>query len=123
MTTDRQDALVQDLAGVVLSSLDLAETWAAVSATFSPHGQGWAGRVVITDRDDSVRGSDAAFAADSQTSLLLDALRRTAGEEEGAVLSFRMDASRTEQQPERIRLETEFVHAQDPGSLDGPGGA
>lgn len=119
MSTDRQDALVQDLAGVVLSSLDLAETWAAVSATFRPHGEGWAGRVVITDRDGSAGGGDATFAADSQTSLLLDALRRSAGEEEGAVVCFRMDASRTEQQPERIRLETEFVRDHRVAGADG----
>lgn len=114
MTTDRRDALVQDLAGVVLSSLDLAETWAAVAAVFTPHGEGWAGRMVITDRDGTVGRDQYTFAADTQTALLLDALR-TAAAEDPDRSCFRMDATRSPQQPERIRLETAFVRDQDPG--------
>ncbi|WP_422116398.1 hypothetical protein [Brachybacterium sp. UNK5269] len=114
MTADRQDALVQDLAGVVLSSLDLAETWAAVAAVFTPHGEGWAGRMVITDRDGTVGRDQCTVAADTQTALLLDALRTAAAEDPDRPC-FRMDATRSPQQPERIRLETAFVRDQGPG--------
>ncbi|MGO3209157.1 MULTISPECIES: hypothetical protein [unclassified Brachybacterium] len=118
----RQGALVQDLAGVLLSSLELSEDWAAVAAAFIPHGEEWAGRLVITDRDGTTGGGDAAFATDSQITLLLDALQQAAAEQEQAFVSLRLEASRSPQEPERIRLETDMNYDRDPGSFDGRGG-
>ena len=117
----RQGALIQDLAGVLLSSLDLTESWAAVGAAFIPHGEEWAGRLVITDRDGTTSGGDATFATDSQIALLLDALQQAAAEQQQAFVSFRMEAGRTEEEPERIRLETDMNYDRDPGSFDGLG--
>lgn len=118
---ERQGVLIQQLAGALLSSLDLPDTWAGVGAAFIPHGEEWAGRIVITDRDGTASGGDATFATDSQITLLLDALQQATAEQKHAFVSFRMDASRTAEEPSRVRLETDFVYDQDPGSFDGLG--
>lgn len=118
---ERQDALIQDLAGVLLSSLELTDSWAGVGAAFIPHGEEWAGRIVITDRDGTPGGGDATFAADSQITLLLDALQQATADQQEAFVSFRMDASRTAEEPDRVELSVEFVYDQDPGSFDGLG--
>lgn len=118
---ERQGALVQDLVGVLLSSLELSEDWAAVGAAFIPHGEEWAGRLVITERDGTTGGGDATFATDSQITLLLDALQQSAAEQEQAFVSLRLEASRSPQDPDRIRLDTDLNYDRDPGSFDGLG--
>lgn len=118
---ERQGALVQDLVGALLSSLELSEDWAAVGAAFIPHGEEWAGRLVITERDGTTGGGDATFASDSQITLLLDALQHSAAEQEQAFVSLRLEASRSPEEPDRIRLDTDLNYDRDPGSFDGLG--
>lgn len=119
---ERQGALIQDLVRVLLSSLDLPDSWARVGAAFIPHGEGWAGRLVITDRVGTPGGGDTAFAADSRITLLLDALQQAAAEQRQAFLSFQLEAVRSAEDPERIRLETDMNYDRDPGSFGDLGG-
>lgn len=119
---ERQGELLQDLAGVLLASLDLDEGWVAVGAAFLPHGEGWAGRLVVTDREGTASGGDAAFAKESQVTTLLDALQRVSAEQSQAFVSCRLEIGRSVEEPERISLRSELEHDRDPGSLDGLGG-
>lgn len=119
---ERQGALIQDLARVLLTSVDLTEEWSQLSAAFLPDGEGWAGRIVVTDLDGSASGGDAPFAPDSQVSLLLDALQQAAAEQSQPFVSLRLDARRTGEDRDRIALEADVEHDRDPGSFDGLGG-
>ena len=119
---ERQGALTRDLATVLLSSLDLTEQWRHVGAAFLPHGEEWAGRFVITDRDGTSRGGDSVFAVDSQVTLLLDALQHCTAEQRQAFVSLRLDATRPPEDPDRIALGADLVYDHDPGDLDGLGG-
>ncbi|PMC74872.1 MULTISPECIES: hypothetical protein [unclassified Brachybacterium] len=119
---ERQGELLRDLATVLLSSLDLTESWAGVGAAFIPHAEEWAGRIVITDRDGTASGGDATFATDSQITLLLDALQQATAEQEQAFVSVRLDFRRPAEDPDRIALSTDFTYDEDPGSFDGLGG-
>lgn len=119
---EKQGALIQDLGRALLPSLDLAESWSQVRADFIPDGQGWAGRIVITDLDGTVGGGDARFAADSQITLLLDGLQQATAEQGQPMLSVRLDAERTGENRDRIALDSTMNDDQDPGSFDGIGG-
>lgn len=119
---ERQGALTRDLAAVLLGALELDEQWQHVGAAFLPHGEEWAGRIVVTDRDGASRGGDSVFAVDSQITLLLDALQHCAAEQRQAFVSLRLDASRPPEDPDRIRLGADLEYDRDPGDLDGIGG-
>lgn len=119
---ERQGALIQELAGVLLDALDLPDDWASVGAAFLPHGEGWAARLVITGRDGATSGGDAPFAEDSQITTLLNALQQASAEQREAFASLRLTASRSIEEPERIRLGTDVNYDRDPGSFDGLGG-
>lgn len=119
---ERQGALLQELAGVLLDALDLPDDWASVGAAFLPHSEGWAARLVITGRDGATSGGDAPFAEDSQITTLLNALQQASAEQREAFASLRLTASRSIEEPERIRLGTDVNYDRDPGSFDGVGG-
>lgn len=120
--TEKQGALIQDLGRALLPSLDLVESWSQVSAAFIPDGQGWAGRIVVTDLDGSTSGGDDRFAADSQITLLLDGLQQATAEQQQPMLSLRLDAERDGADRDRIALDSIMNYDQDPGSFDGVGG-
>lgn len=119
---EQQGELLQDLAEVLLSSLELTESWAAVGAAFLPHGEQWAGRLVVTDRDGTASGGDAVFARDSQVTALLNALQLVTAEQAEAFLSCRLEVTRSTAESERIRLGSDLNYDRDPGSFDGVGG-
>lgn len=119
---ERQGALLQDLASVLLTSVDLTEQWHSLTAAFIPDGQAWAGRIVVTDVDSSTSGGDARFDTDSQVSLLLDALQQAAAEQRQPFVSLRLDAERTGEDRNRIALGSDLNYDTDPGSFDGVGG-
>lgn len=119
---EQQGALLQDLTATLLGSLTLPETWAMVVAAFLPHGEEWAGRIVITDRDGTASGGDTIFASDSQPTQLLDALQQATAAQGEACVSARLEISRAHEEPERVSLGTELNYDRDPGSFDGLGG-
>lgn len=119
---ERQGDLTRDLATVLLTSLELTESWERVAAAFLPAEDGWAGRIVITDRDGTTGGGDAPFGPDSQITLLLDALQQATAEQAQPVLSLRLDLERPATDPDRVALSTDLNHDEDPGSFDGLGG-
>lgn len=90
---ERQGALLQDLARVLLTSVDLTEQWQKLTAAFIPDGEGWAGRIVVTDLDGSSSGGDARFATDSQVTLLLDAMQQASAEHTSAQHAAAQQAS------------------------------
>lgn len=133
---ERQGQLLQDLARVLLTSVDLTEQWQKLTAAFIPDGEGWAGRIVVTDLDGSTNGGDARFATDSQVTLLLDAMQQASAEQAaaragseqaspqvgGPFVSLRLDAERTGEDRARIALSSDLNYDRDPGSFDGVGG-
>lgn len=138
---ERQGALLQDLARVLLTSVDLTEQWQKLTAAFIPDGEGWAGRIVVTDLDGASSGGDARFATDSQITLLLDAMQKASAEHAsaqhaaaragtepapapagGPFVSLRLDAERTGEDRDRIALSSDLNYDRDPGSFDGVGG-
>ncbi|HEX7351097.1 hypothetical protein [Brachybacterium sp.] len=62
---EQQGELLQDLAGVLLASLELPEDWARLGAAFLPHGDRWAGRFVISTRGGAGCGDDAGGDAEA----------------------------------------------------------
>lgn len=119
---ERQGLLLQDLARVLLTSVDLTEQWDRLTAAFLPDGDGWAGRIVVVDLDGSSSGGDAPFAPDTQVALLLDALQEAAAQQRQPFVSLRLDAERTGEDRDRIALGSDLNYDTDPGSFDGLGG-
>lgn len=119
---EQQGEILQDLARTLLGSLELPGTWAAVTAAFLPHGAQWAGRILITDRDGATSGGDAVFASDSAVTALLDALQEVTAAQSEAVISCRVEATRSGEEPDRIALGSTLNYDRDPGSFDGLGG-
>ncbi|MCT1384474.1 hypothetical protein M4D54_02330 [Brachybacterium sp. p3-SID1565] len=119
---ERQGELLQDLARVMLTSVDLTEQWQQLTVAFIPDGEAWAGRIVVTDADGSSSGGDARFGTDSQVSLLLDALQQAAADQRQPFVSLRLDAERTGEDRSRIALGSKLNYDTDPGSFDGLGG-
>lgn len=119
---ERQGALLQDLARLALDTIEWPETWGRAAIAFIPDGEGWAGRVTIEPEEGSALTADARFAADSQFTLLLDALQHATAEQSEAFVSLVLRIERSAEDPSAISLGTDLNYDRDPGSFDGVGG-
>ncbi|MDO5661735.1 MAG: hypothetical protein Q4G40_03485 [Brachybacterium sp.] len=119
---ERQGALTEDLARVLLASVELPDRWRRLSCGFIPDGEGWAGRIVVIDAAGPPSGGDARFGTDSQISLLMDALQQTAADQQRPFVSLRLDIGRSDEDSASVALGAEVNEDQDPGSFDGIGG-
>lgn len=103
----QQEALLQELAGVLLVEADLTEAWRAVTVTLAPGERLCRQQTEIRDEDGGVRSADVEHEETSQLVLLVDALREECAQHGIAWQRLRLLAERDPEDLDRIGISAE----------------
>lgn len=105
----QQEALLQELAGVLLVEADLTEAWRAVTVTLAPGERLCRQQTEIRDEDGGVRSADVEHEETSQLVLLVDALREECAQHGIAWQRLRLLAERDPEDLDRIGISAEPI--------------
>lgn len=98
----RQEALLQELAGIILVDADLTEFWRRVTATLAESDGSWEISLEILDDQGEEETSVAVYEQTSQLALVCDALRADSYESGLFWTALRIRAERQAEDLDRI---------------------